>query len=87
MRVSFLEALSQKWRRAVAGNDVVHVVGSTASGQLLSGYLGLGKAAETAAPVHHPATWKQVPSTWPSSCLPMIGQEIQLHWGMCHATM
>ena len=71
MRVSFLEAQHQKWRRALEGNNVLPCAGSTASQQLLSEYLGLGKAAEGAALIGHAATWKQVPSAWPSSCLPI----------------
>ena len=69
MRVSFLEAQHQKWRRALEGDNVVPTAGSAASQQLLSGSLGLGNAAEAAAPTGHAATWKQVPSTWPSSGL------------------
>ena len=60
MRVSFLEAQHKKWRRALAGNKILPIAGSTASRQLLAGYLRLGNAAEAAAPAGHAAMWKQV---------------------------
>lgn len=60
MRVSFLEAQHQKWRRALAGNKVLPTAGSTASRQLLSGYLRHGNAAQAVGPASHAAVWNQV---------------------------